>query len=327
MKLHKYILTNFIRMIVLIVLVCMVTFTLAVNSPMDPIRQYVGSGVTVSLEQREAIAQYWGLNDTKVERFHKWLNNILDGDFGESLIYRKSVISVIGDKAAGSIFLMVSTFILSGIIGYVLGLIMGKYRGSILDKIIKAICIVFTATPTFWVGILILIIFSVKLNLFPIGFSMPIGLISEEVSFYDKIYHSILPIITLTLVFVPSIALHTRSKTIEVLQSDYVLFARARGEREGSIIRNHLIKNTAIPAITILFGSFSEIFAGSVLAENVFSYPGLGSTIVQAGLLGDIPLLLGITIISSIFVFLGNFITDLLLIAIDPKIREERIIG
>src|SRR5699024_6687258 len=178
----------------------------------------------------------------------KWLNNILRGDFGESLIYRKSVVSVISDKAVNSIFLMAFTFILSGIIGYVLGLIMGKYRGSILDKIIKAICIGFTATPTFWVGILILIIFTVKLNLIPIGFSMSIGLISEEVSFYDKIYHSILPIITLTLVFIPNIALHTRSKTIEVLQSDYVLFARARGEGEGSIIRNHLIKNTAIPA-------------------------------------------------------------------------------
>jgi len=325
MKIFKYIMNNFIKMIVLIILVCIVTFTLAVNSPIDPIRQYVGSGVTLSVEQRESIEQYWGLNDTKLERFQKWTYNIMHGDFGESLIYRKSVMSVIKDKAMSSLFLMICTFIVSGSVGYLLGLIMGKYRDSILDKILKTICVTFSATPTFWVGILMLMIFSVKLNLFPIGFSIPIGKTMEDVNFFEKVYHAILPIITLTLVFIPNIALHTRSKTIDVLQSDFVLFATARGEK--SIMKNHVIKNTVIPAITIQFGSFSEIFGGSVLAENVFSYPGLGSTIVDAGLGGDIPLLLGITIIIAIFVFIGNFIADMLCMAMNPMVREEQIIG
>lgn len=325
MKIFNYIMNNFIKMIVLIILVCIVTFTLAVNSPIDPIRQYVGSGVTLSVEQRESIEQYWGLNDTKLERFQKWSYNILHGDFGESLIFRKSVMSVIKDKAMSSLFLMICTFIVSGAVGYLLGLIMGKYRDSILDKILKTICVTFSATPTFWVGILMLMIFSVKLNLFPIGFSIPIGKTMEDVNFYEKVYHAILPIITLTLVFIPNIALHTRSKTIDVLQSDFVLFATARGEK--SIMKNHVIKNTVIPAITIQFGSFSEIFGGSVLAENVFSYPGLGSTIVNAGLGGDIPLLLGITIIIAIFVFIGNFIADMLCMVMNPLVREENIIG
>ena len=323
MKIFNYILTNFVKMIVLVILVCIVTFTLAVNSPIDPIRQYVKAGVTVTVEQREAIAEYWGLNDSKIERFQKWFDSLLHGNFGESTIFRRGVIDVLKDRAVSSLFLMINTFVLSGILGYILGLIMGRYRDSILDKTIKTICIIFTATPTFWVGILMLIIFSVELGLFPIGFSVPIGITNEDVSFYEKVYHAILPIITLTLIFIPNIALHTRSKTIEVLQSDYVLFAIARGENERSIVKNHVIKNTAIPAITILFGSFSEIFGGSVLAENVFSYPGLGSTIVQAGLGGDIPLLLGITIITAIFVFIGNFVSDLLSLLINPMVREE----
>ena len=323
MKTFNYILINFAKMIVLIILVCIVTFTLAVNSPLDPIRQYVGDGVTVSVEQREAIAEYWGLNDTKVVRFQKWFVNILHGDFGKSTIFRREVLDVIKDRAMSSLYLMVNTFVLSGVLGYILGLIMGRYRDSILDKTIKTICITFTATPTFWVGILMLIIFSVKLNLFPVGFSVPIGIAYEDVSFYEKAYHAILPIITLTMVFIPNIALHTRSKTVEVIQSDYVLFAIARGESKKSILKNHVIKNTLIPAITILFGSFSEIFGGSVLAENVFSYPGLGSTIVQAGLGGDTPLLLGITIITAIFVFIGNFISDLISLLMTPMVREE----
>jgi peptide/nickel transport system permease protein len=311
-------------MILLIVLACVVTFTLAVNSPIDPIRQYIGTG-TITEEQREAIEEYWGLNDTKIERFIKLSKNLLHGDFGKSVIFRKSVISVIAERTGSSIFLMVSTFILTGVLGYFMGLFMGRYRDSIGDRIFKSICIVFTATPNFWVGILMLIVFSLKLGIFPIGFSMPIGVATEDVSILDRIYHAILPIITLTLVFIPNIALHTRSKVIEALESDYVLFAKARGDSEKSIMKNHVIKNTVLPAVTIHFGSFSEIFGGSILAENVFSYPGLGSTIVNAGLRGDIPLLLGITIIISIFVFIGNFTSDILHLVINPVIREEGI--
>ena len=324
MNITHYIIKNFMKMILLIVLVSVVTFTLAVNAPIDPIRQYIGTG-TVTDDQRDSIEEYWGLNDTKAERFVKWSTNLLHGDFGDSIIFRKGVLSVISEKAGSSLFLMLSTFTLTGILGYVIGLFMGRFRDSIGDRILKSICITFSATPTFWVGMLMLIIFSVKLGIFPIGFSMPIGVRADEVNIFDKIYHTILPALTLTLVFIPNIALHTRSKVIEVLESDYVLFAKARGESQKSIMKNHVIKNTVLPAITIQFGSFSEIFGGSVLAENVFSYPGLGTTIVTAGLGGDIPLLLGITIIISIFVFIGNFIADLLHLFINPMIREEEI--
>ncbi len=323
MKILNYIVTNFIKMIGLIILVCIVTFTLAVNSPIDPVRQYVGDGVTVSAEQRESIADYWGLNESKVQRFKRWLDNIIDGDFGESLIYRESVVKVIKDRGSNSLYLMLSSFVLSGVIGYLLGLLMARYRDSVFDKVFKTICIVLAGTPTFWIGILLLIVFAVNLNLFPIGFSGPIGVARDGVSFLERIHHSILPIITLTLVNIPAIALPTRTKTIEVIKSDYVLFAIARGESKRSILKNHILKNTIIPATTILFGSFSEIFGGSILAETVFSYPGLGSTVVQAGLGGDIPLLLGITIISSIFVFLGNFIADIISTLINPMVREE----
>lgn len=325
MNSFKYIMFNFFRMVILIILVCIVTFTLVVNSPIDPIRQYIGEGNTVSIEQREEIEKYWGLDESKFDRFINWSTNLLKGDLGESLIFRKSVISVISERAINSLFLMVSAFIFSGMVGYVLGLIMGKYRDSLLDKIVKSICITFTATPTFWVGILILIIFSVKLKIFPIGFSVPIGITTDNINILEKIHHAILPIITLTLVFVPNVAMHTRSKTIEVLQSDYVLFAIAKGESEKSILKNHIFKNTVLPAVTIQFGSFSEIFGGSVLAESVFSYPGLGSTVVQAGLGGDIPLLLGTTIITAVFVFMGNFIADIFHMAMNPMIREEKV--
>ena len=150
---------------------------------------------------------------------------------------------------------------------------------------------------------------------------VPIGVESSSVTFTDLVSHIILPAITLSLIGVSNICLHTREKVIEVLNSDYILFAKARGESKKSIIFNHVIKNVSLPAITLQFLSFSELFAGTIFAEQVFSYPGLGQATVSAGLKGDLPLLMGIVIISCIFVYFGNVIADLLYMLIDPRIK------
>lgn len=140
----------------------------------------------------------------------------------------------------------------------------------------------------------------------------------------DRLIHGILPAAALSITGISNIALHTREKMAQVMESDYVLFARARGESEWSIIRRHGIRNILLPAMTLQFASVSEIFGGSVLVEQVFSYPGLGQAAVTAGLGGDVPLLMGITIISAAIVFLGNFTANLLYGTVDPRIRRSR---
>ena len=162
------------------------------------------------------------------------------------------------------------------------------------------------------------------LKWFPVGFSAPAGVLSENVTVWLKIHHLILPAFTLALMSFSGIALHTRQKLSGVLDSEYVLFARARGEGEWSILRRHGLRNILLPALTLQFASFSELFGGSVLAENVFSYPGLGSAVSEAGLSADIPLLLGITLFSALFVCAGNMAADLLYGIIDPQIREVK---
>ena len=140
----------------------------------------------------------------------------------------------------------------------------------------------------------------------------------------DRIVHAILPAVTLSITGISNIAMHTREKMIEVMESDYVLFARARGESTGSIVWRHGIRNIILPAMTLQFASVSEIFGGSVLVEQVFSYPGLGQAAVTAGLGGDVPLLLGITVISAAIVFAGNLTANLLYGVLDPRIRRGR---
>lgn len=312
-----------LRVITLLFAVSVIGFTLVSLSPVDPVQQYVLSVGSVSPEQRAELEDYWGLNDPPVERFENWLSAILHGDFGTSLLYRRPVIDVIREKFANTFALMLCAWVFSGVIGFILGCVMGANRDRAADKILKRICLLLCSVPTFWLGLLLLLLFSVWLGWFPIGFSSPIGVMNSDVTIWQQIHHLILPALTLSLLSFANVALHTRQKLIDVLESDYVLFAKARGESKRQIMKRHGYRNIIMPALTLQFASFAELFGGSVLAENVFSYPGLGSAVSAAGLNSDVPLLLGITLFSALFVFTGNMIANLLYGAIDPQIKES----
>ena len=179
------------------------------------------------------------------------------------------------------------------------------------------------ASPTFWVALLLLIVFSVQLGWFPIGFSQPVGVSSAQVSFTDALHHMALPAITLSLVGVANVTLHTREKTIDVMNSPYIAFAIARGQSRREAVIHHGLRNLVLPAITIQFAQIAEIFGGSVLVEQVFSYPGLGQAAVSAGLGGDAALLAGIAVVSAALVFAGNMVANILYRVIYPRMRKE----
>lgn len=320
----KYIIKSVIKAVSLIIALSILTFTLAQLSPIDPVRAYVGAESLASPEQMEYISQKWGLNDPPLERYGKWVSSMLKGDMGDSIVYSRPVIDVIYENVKNSFWLMFVSWILSGILGFALGILAATYRDKLLDKAIRTFCYILSSTPTFWIGILLLLIFSVQLKIFPIGLSAPIGKAAATVTVWDRIYHLILPALTLSIIGISSIALHTREKMIEVWNSEYALFARARGESTFSIVKNHGIRNILLPAVTLQFASISELFGGSVLAENVFSYAGLGSVTVAAGTKGDLPLLLGITMFTGAIVFTGNMIANLLYPVIDPRIKEAQ---
>lgn len=322
-RLGRIFLKNTVKIISLLLAVSIIAFALVSASPVDPVSQYIISlGTAVSAEHRAQLEEYWGVNDPPVERYMNWLSSLLRGDFGESAIYRRPVIDVIAERFANSLALMICSWLFAGILGFTLGCLMGTFQDKWPDKILKKICYLLSSVPTFWLGLLFLLVFAVKLKWFPIGFSGPIGVLSTDVTLADKLYHLFLPAFTLSLMSFSNIALHTRQKLIDVLNSEYVLFARARGEGKWSILYRHGLRNILLPAITLQFASFAELFGGSVMAENVFSYPGLGSAVSAAGLRCDVPLLLGVTLFSALFVCVGNMIANLLYGIIDPQIRE-----
>lgn len=311
----------------LLIAISFISFILMKNSPIDPVQAYIGADMlNVGPEQRERIAEYWGLNEPVLVQYANWASAVLQGDLGTSMIHRRPVSEIIGKRFMSSLALMIVAWTLSGVMGFVLGVVAAMKQGRWIDRAIQWYCYTLASTPTFWMGLLVLIIFAVWLGWFPIGLGVPAGVLAEDVVFLDRVKHLVLPALTLSILGVANVALHTRQKLIEVLSSDYVLFAKARGEKGFSLFWRHGLRNIALPAVTLQFAAFSELFGGAILAEQVFSYPGLGKATIDAGLRGDVPLLLGIVLFSTIFVFAGNLIADLIYYFVDPRTRESRMI-
>ncbi|HWQ75231.1 MAG TPA: ABC transporter permease [Syntrophomonas sp.] len=319
-----YLLKNVGKMLLVLFAVSVLCFLLISVSPVDPVRMFLGEvGMrSMSPETLTKLQSYFGLNTPMPVRYWNWLTDFVRGDMGTSLIYRRPVSDVIGVRFINSLALMMAAWIFSGILGFALGILAGVRRDRLTDKLVKGYSFLLASTPTFWLALVMLMVFAVWLKIFPIGFSVPIGVAADQVTIFDTLRHLILPALTLSVIGVANIALHTREKMIDVMEEDYVLFARARGESTFSIVRHHGIRNVMLPALTLQFASIGEIFGGSVLVEQVFSYPGLGQAAVNAGLSGDAPLLLGIAVISAALVFGGNLTANILYSVIDPRIRK-----
>lgn len=311
------------RFALLMVAVSMVTVALVSASPIDPVQANTGQAALLSMsaEKREELAERWGAGEPFAERYAAWASDALRGDLGESLRFNAPVVEVVGERLAGSALLLACAWLLSGAIGFALGVAAGAAQGSLFDRLVRGWCYLLSATPGFWLAMLALMVFSVWLGWFPVGFSVPIGASSASVTLLDRIHHAALPTLVLSLTGVANVALHTREKTVDVMASEYMRFAEARGETRRRAVLRHGLRNLALPALTLQFTSVSEIVGGSVLVEQVFSYPGLGQAAVTAGLGGDAPLLVGIALATSAIVFAGNLAANLLYGAVDPRMR------
>ena len=319
----KYLVRHIVRFALLMLAVGLVVFALVSMSPIDPVQANVGQAAYVNMSEakRAQLASYWGGDVPFWERFANWAGALMQGDMGTSLRFNAPVSEVIAHRAANSLALMGIAWLFSGALGFALGVAAGARRGGALDRVVRSYCFLLASTPTFWLGLLILMVFAVQLGWFPIGFSVPIGVSAADVTLADAVHHLVLPALTLSVTGVANIALHTREKVVDVLESDYVRFARARGESELSVIMHHGLRNVALPAVTLQCAFISEVFGGSVLVEQVFSYPGLGQAAVTAGLGGDVALLAGIALVSAALVFGGNLLANILYGVLDPRMR------
>ena len=300
-----------VRLLGLLLVTAAGTFTLLSFSPVDPIRAYIGNDLLhVPPEQYPLIAARWGLDLPLWERFWHWFTQMLHGDFGYSMLYNAPVSQVIGERFVTSFALLFSAWLFSGIVGLAMGLTAGRYLHRWPDRLLSSL-------PTFWIGLLLLSLFAVTLNWAPICCAWTPGSDAATATWRDKLHHLILPMLALGLLGVGNIALHTRSRVAEVMGSEFIRYARAQGDNGWPLIRFHVLRHALTPAVCLQFASVGELIGGSLLAEKVFAYPGLGQATIDAGLRGDIPLLMGIVMFCAVLVFTGNSIANALLLRLN----------
>lgn len=296
-----------LRLALQLVLVILLAYLLLAWSPLDPINSYLnGNLFGISVEQKAALISSLGLDQSVAQRMWHWVCELAQGNLGFSPLYQQSVFDIIKERLPISFLLIGLSWLFSLIFGYGLGLLAGLYQGRWLDKFIRNCAWLVACIPSFWLGMLLISLFSVALSLTPVCCAAPLGMQFSEQSLLSMAYHLLLPVLTLALVHMAPIVLHTREKVIDVLDSDFVEYSRLHGDSNTSVVGYHVIKNSLLPAVVLHFASFAELFGGSILAETVFNFPGLGATLVKAGLANDTALLMGCTLISAVLVFLGN---------------------
>jgi peptide/nickel transport system permease protein len=291
------------------------TFVLVSLAPGDAARQILGQSGTQ--EQYLALRTQLGLDLPLPVRYWTWLSGVLHGDLGVSIFSQQSVASIIGGRLEVTLSLVIGSLLFSGIVGIALGIAGARRRGAI-GRAIDAISLLGISIPNFWLGFILVSLFAVALPLFPA---------TGYVDFADSptlwLSSLILPIITLGVGGVAIIAKQTRDAMAAQLSREYVEAMRAQGLSERSIVYRHVLKNAALPVMTVLGLMFAGLFSGTVLVENVFALPGLGGLVVQATARHDVPVVEGVALVFALIVVLTNLVVDILYGVLNPKARKS----
>lgn len=283
-----------------------------------------GPAAAVSLErtaaEREALYRQYGLDKPVVVRYLSWLGDLLRGDLGTSISQGLPVGSLLAQRFGNTLQLAFTALVLTALIGTVLGILAAVGRNRWPDHLISSVATLGMSIPGFWLGILCIIVFSVRLQVLP---SSGIASVGRGFSLLDRVQHLALPAGVLAFTLLPNVIRVARSAVLEVLGSDYVRTARAKGLPSWTVLLKHTFKNALVPIIAILGLITTVLFSGSVVIESVFSWPGLGRLAIEAANGRDYPVILGVTLLAGGIVVVVNLLVDILYAAVDPRISYD----
>jgi len=319
----KYIARRLIILLPELWIITIIVFTLIQLSPGTFLDQYK-LDPSISQETLKAMEKELGLDKPAVVQYFYWLGKLAKLDFGYSFYYRRSVAALISERLLGTFVLSLYSFVLSWIIGVALGIISALKKYTVTDKVLTVVAFSGLALPGFFLA-LVLLYMAAKTGWFPIG-----GMYSPETvrldvwnAFKDIFWRLQLPAFTLTFGGFAGLMRYQRGSLLDVLNEDYVEFARAKGMPERVVIYKHALRNAINPLITMFGYSLSGLLSGAVITETIFSWPGLGRLTYQALLQKDYYVVMASTVIGTILLVLGNLVGDILLAAVDPRIRYE----
>jgi peptide/nickel transport system permease protein len=294
---------------------------LAPGDVADTISQSMGGADQEILDQ---IRADYGLDQPFLVQLGRYMGNVLHFDLGYSFFYNTPVTQLILQRLPATLLLVFTAQILALFIGVILGVISARKPNGIASHFVTILALFGYSAPVFWTGILLLIGFSLNIQIFPVAGMRDVTIEGGFwVHFVDIVRHLVLPVITLGSIFLALYSRLARATMMEVLGSDYVRTAKAKGLSEHQVVYKHALKNSLSPVITLAGLQFSAVISGAVLVEAVFSWPGLGTLAFQSIIARDTPTILGILFFSALVVIIGNLLTDLALRFVDPRVGSK----
>ena len=306
--------------ILLVWLVLTITFFLLHLAPGDPMARY--DDPEMDPETVEMMRRQFGLDRSVPEQYARWISSFARGDFGISLRYNRPVSELLAGAVPNTLRLTVAALAVYIILGVALGITSAVRKNSLFDRAGTLSALVVYSVPSFWLALMLIMLFSLKLGWLPSSHMQSIGASSLGAAglFLDRAAHLILPAFVLGVASAAGMARYMRGSMLDELRRDYVRTARAKGLSEGSVLMKHAFRNAAIPVVTIIGLSFPFLLGGSVITEKIFSWPGMGSLMVESIFTRDYPVVLAINFIVSVMVILGNLLADLGYALLDPRI-------
>lgn len=312
----RMIMKRVIQAIPMLIVISIVSFLLIKLAPGDPVQAYITP--EMNAVDIERITHNLGLDKPIHIQYFNWLKNALQGNLGFSLVNHRPVVDQIIERLPATLGLMGAALLLSMIIGIPLGLLSAQYQNKFFDNITTLFSYIGISIPSFWFAMMLIYTFSLKMEFLP-----SIGMRSIGVNTtWDLIKHGIMPTIVLSLQSTSVITRYIRSNTISELKEDYVTVAYASGARKSEVLYKYVLKNSILPVITILGMSLPGLVSGAFITETVFGWPGMGQLGIKSIFSYDYPLIMAITLFSSLLLIVGNLLSDILYGVADPRIKE-----
>lgn len=292
-------------------------------APGDPTALFVDP--SVKPEELLRVRANWGLDKPIIVQYFFWLKNAVIGDFGTAYLINRPVISVIAERIPNTLLLMGPAFILTLLISIPLGVISAVKKNKWFDHVVTFISFTAMSIPSFWLALMLMLLFSITLNILPSSgmFDPMMRSDSIAVNCFDLLRHMALPVLTMVILSLAGITRYVRGSMLEVLGQNYIRAARAKGLPEKAVLFKHALKNALLPLITILGMSLPDLFGGAFIIETIFAWPGMGRLGVTSIFSRNYPVIMGIIMVSSVLILLGNLLADICYSIADPRVRIE----
>lgn len=320
----KYIFRRLIQMIPVIIVISILLFCLVKAMPGDPVRAYLGVNSKVSPEIKEKLMADLGLDQPMHIQYFMWLKRMANGDFGESIQYKRPVSEVVGDFLWNTFLLKIVVFILAFGISIPIGIICAVKQYSKTDNFWTVFSLIGISMPSFFFGLLLIFAFAVNFRLFPISGMVTPGTDYTGLEYVlDMAKHMVLPVTVLTISSLASLVRYIRNSMLEVVKQDYIRTARSKGLGEKIVIYKHAFRNALIPIVTLIGIWIPFLFTGSVITEKVFVWPGIGRVLYEGVIMRDYNLIMTLNMLFALLMLMGNLLQDIGYAIVDPRVKVE----